>query len=30
MTERRSFIKSSIMGATGVAIGINAKSYASI
>lgn len=30
MTERREFIKKSIMGATGVALGVNAKSYASI
>ncbi len=30
MTERRDFIKKSIVGAAGVAIGFNAKSYASI
>jgi len=30
MTKRRTFIKQSVMGAAGVAIGLNAKSYASI
>lgn len=30
MTKRRSFIKQSLMGAAGVAIGLNAKSYGSI
>src|SRR5215210_4257883 len=30
MTERRDFIKKSVMGAAGAAIGFNAKSYASI
>src|SRR5688500_9225388 len=30
MTKRRSFIKQSLAGAAGVAIGLNAKSYASI
>jgi len=30
MTKRRTFIKESVMGAAGVAIGLNAKSYASI
>ena len=30
MTERRDFIKKSIMGAAGAAIGFSAKSYASI
>lgn len=30
MTERRKFIKQSLVGAAGVAIGLNAKSYASV
>src|SRR5688500_15811316 len=30
MTKRRTFIKQSLVGAAGLAVGLNAKSYASI
>ena len=30
MTKRRTFIKQSLVGAAGAAVGLNAKSYASV